>query len=278
MPLEMRSSASATVDKDRMRIRFLAIIAILCGVAGLISCGSSGSSTSNATQLAGNWQFTLQRASNPLIQKMQAGFLLQKGNTVTGSLLFTVGNTCTGLGNLTGTVNGNSVSFVVSQTAQTVTMSGTADASGKTMSGTYTTLAQGCGVSETGNWTATQVPAVTGTFSGMLSSLVDGSTASVSANITQGPNTGESVASISGTLNTQSACFSTGSVTGTIGGTQMIWNILASDGSQLGQIVMTLSTDANNPNGKYGFNSQTQFPPGTPCRFGDHGLVTIPSQ
>src|SRR5262249_54079694 len=193
------------------------------------------------------------------------------------------GSTCTGLGAVSGTVKGNAVAFTVQHTAQTITMSGTADASGKSMSGSYTLLAQGCGVSETGVWSAVAVPAVSGTFSGTLTSAADGSVSSVSATLKQGSNTGADSATLSGSIISPSdstpggasPCFNSGSISGTIGGTQMIWNILADDGSQIGQVVMSLSTDPSTPNGKYAFNQHPEFPPQTPCRFGDRGLATI---
>lgn len=263
----------------------IATIVLASWLAFLTACGGGSSSQPAGGQLAGNWQFTLLRNPAQTIIKTQSGFLLQAGESVTGTLMLG-GATCTGLGSLTGTVSGNAVSFTVQQTAQTITMSGNLDAGGSSMSGSYTVLAQGCGVSESGIWSAVQVPAVTGTFSGTLTSLVDGSTASVTATLKQGSNTGANWAAISGTITSpapsqpdlQSPCFTSGTISGSISGTEMVWNVLAGDGSQQGQVVMTLASDPTTPNGKYAFNAHPEYPPQAPCRYGDHGLSTLISQ
>ncbi len=236
----------------------------------LTACGGGSPDPPSPGSIAGNWQMSLQ--NNP--GKTPSGFLLQTGNSLNGTFLFS-GN-CAGVGPAQGTVSGLNVSMTISEADQVLGLAGTASSDGSSMSGNYTVLASGCGGPETGTWSANQVKALTGSFQATFTSVVTNDLVfHFAGTLTQGPNTGASYASLSGTMtSTDASCFSSASVSGLITGTSAVLNLATSDGVSLGKISTTLTTDASSMTGTYAFiNTQVPLACGS-----DYGTVVFSIQ
>src|SRR5579871_6978871 len=86
---------------------------LLCSAMLLVGCGRGSSNNSNPPvngtgALSGNWQMSLLPTGKTLA-KTQSGFLQQSGSTVTGGLMV-LDSPCSGVGNVTGTLDGSTVS------------------------------------------------------------------------------------------------------------------------------------------------------------------------
>ncbi len=254
------------------RLALLLVLSIF-----MAACGSSSHNNSDppaSASLSGNWQMTLQpNGSNAA--RTQSGFLLDNNGTLTGSVLLT-DYPCSGIGSVTGTLDGTDVTLVTDPVGLTVNMSGTTSSPGA-MSGTYTMLADGCttkGASpESGTWTATLVAPLTGNITGSFNSS-SGPTFSVTGNISQGQNSGASNAALTGTLSFSDYCLTTANVNGLISGTSVAINLVNTDGSQAGQIEGTISSSDGTTSltGKYVVDAATK-----PCKGanGDHGTLSF---
>jgi len=259
--------------KTRGSILFLIGLTILsaCG------CGASSKSAQAVGSIGGNWQFTLSAPSDgsfggaslsqtncgagagspcPLLL---GGFLLPNNSAINGALTFAilaVGQPpgtfpCSGSAPTTGSLNGQNVTLSVQAGLQTLSLTGTLSSDGKTMTGTYSSLAtQGCGTAQSSlPWTAVAVPVLSGQIQGFFHSRsshiqfdpgfpID-QDFPISGLLTQGPNTGASNATVTGTLNFQSAypCLGTqANVNGEISGNSVVLQIVASNGLDVGQI------------------------------------------
>ncbi len=243
------------------------------------ACGGGSSSTATTPSngpLSGNWQMVL---TNSVVtqfpkQLVQSGFLVQSGSSLRGNLLITGAQTCAGQGTVAGTVNQSNVAFTMNVTGQTISMTGTMAADGS-MSGNYTILATGCGQSQTGTWTGAQIKPLSGNFQGTLCSVpkqnCPDSPFSISGTITQAANIGNTSANLTGTVTVVgSNCVSSASISGAISGISVVANLLATDGSSLGQFYWTLPSDpSSTPSGTYSFVQHLH----TTCSGGDHGTV-----
>ena len=109
-----------------------------------------------------------------------------------------------------------------------------------------------CGTAQdTGSWTAMLVPALTGGFQGFFHSTTGTSFTNqdiaVSGTFNQGPNIGAATATVSGTLLFQDPvsllndypCLATASVNGTISGSTVLFQVLSTNGTVVGQIGQT---------------------------------------
>ncbi len=231
------------------------LLFILLELLVLTGCGGSGTSQpQSSARVAGNWQFTLATPSdNSFLGGLRGGFLLQNSSSVTGAVDFTVslpaesGGSPTicnsGSASITGTVLGEGVTLSAVAGSQTFALTGSLSADGSTMMGTYTsTDGQGCGTAQTGlQWSAVSVPALTGTVQGSFHSVLNPKLKdqdfAVSGSLTQGANIGASSATVTGTLNFEGyPCLTTASVNGQISGSSVILQVIASSGSNVGQI------------------------------------------
>jgi hypothetical protein len=226
-------------------------------IVALTACGGSSGTGIPAT-LSGNWQMTLQNATS---SETQSGFLLETANTLSGSFLLSgqtnSGQTsCSGVGSAVGQASGNNVQLTVSPAGQTVNLTGMSANNATSMSGNYSILAAGCGQTDLGTWSATLVDTLTGNFQATFSLSGSGTVFHFSGNITQGPNTGQSTATLSGTMtSSDSPCFTSATIGGVVSGTSVVWNWVSSDGSELGKYSGTMTTDATSIAGTYRFSN-----------------------
>jgi len=231
----------------------------------LSGCGSSTSSPSPGG-LSGNWQMTVY--TNPL--KTPSGFLLQSGNSLSGRFL--VSGLCPSVAPAQGQLSGSNVSLTINQTAQTMTLTGTATADESSMSGNYSNLANGCGQTQVGPWTASRVNTLTGNFQSTFTSGNVNAVFHFTGSVTQGANTGGSYALLSGNMtSTDATCFMSASITGQITGTSVVLNLEDSAGDSLGKVDAVLTTDATSASGTYEFSSPTVK---LPC-VSDYGTVVF---
>lgn len=270
-PIKAQSEACggpAKLSRNVLAFRVQAGLVLLLVGFMLSACNNAASNpaTTNGV-LAGNWQFQLTtdgsfgslpspncqptqgQTSSPLCM---GGFLLQTNGAVTGQLQYSIttpsqtGAFCNaGSAAVTGTVNSQAVSLTASAGPQTFTLTGTLSSDGSTMMGTYSSSGPGCGNALTGSaWVATLVTSLSGPFQGRFHSTGTGSDTAlanqdfpVSGTLAQGPNTGTTSVSVTGTLNFQGyPCLSTASVNGQISGSSAILQIIAPNGVAVGQI------------------------------------------
>lgn len=200
---------------SRMTNRLLKITVALAlsSVAAWTACGGGSGSLSGTLKpgsgvLSGNWQVALTSTggTSPTVST-ESGFLVQSGKQISGNLTYQSAR-CAGTGLVSGTADGAHIGLSVSQPGlgikltgstgtQRVDASGAACTAGGSASGTSCLmgncilLASGCGSSETGTWTAFQIPSLSGTMSGALTQNKTGVTSPASITLQQGPNTGE---------------------------------------------------------------------------------------
>lgn len=156
-------------------------------------------------------------------------------------------------------------------------LTGTLGSNSTSMSGNYTILGTGCTstnlVPGSGTWSANLVSSLNGNIQGTLVSKTQGDFA-MTGNVTQGPNTGISNATLSGTVNVPGYCIGTATISGAISGTSVIINLLSSNGTQIGQIAATTSLDGTLLNGTYNFIGEGST--GTAgCKAFDSGTVSF---
>lgn len=245
---------------NNQKTKIATAVALIC-VGMWAACGGKSSSSSTTTPgngaLSGNWQVALTNTSgkSPTVST-ENGFLVQTGKQVSGNLTFRSKN-CTGTGAVSGITDGATVAFTVNQPGLGINLTGdlgiasvdgtgaptcTAGgaSSGKScLSGNYVLLASGCGSSESGTWTAYEIPPLSGTMSGTLIQNNTGVTSPASITLQQGPNQGGSSATVTGTLTAgsgASACIASGSVTGQVSGNAVILGILSGPDNTVGTI------------------------------------------
>jgi hypothetical protein len=236
----------------------------------VVGCSSGSGSNASSADMAGNWQITLQ---GPTTTYSQSGFLLQSGKSLNGQFLLS--GSCAGVGTVQGQAGNANVSLTVNQPAQIINLSGASGANGSSLSGSYSMLTGGCGTSEVGTWAALKVQALSGSFTGTFVSNASGITPfHFSGNVTQGPNSGASTASLAGTMTSNDAvCFRDASISGIISGTSAVFTLTSSEGLALGQFSGQTTTDATSATGTYDFfNAQTPIPG---CPGGDSGNATL---
>lgn len=256
-------------------------VACLVLSMALAGCGSSSKSDvpSSSGAVSGNWQISLQPANPKWRPTAQSGFLVDTNGVLTGSMMF-ADIACSGVGSVSGTVNGSDVSFNVTPTGINMEFTGSMSQP-STMTGSYTILSSGCSgvysAPQTGTWTADLVTPLNGNIQGTFVSH-EGVTYPISGQLSQGANTGVSNANISGTFDATGYCFftATANVTGAISGTAVVLNIVDTNGTQIGQIIGTSTLDGTSVTGTFrmiGFGQGVGAKP--PCVNGDSGTVTF---
>lgn len=252
--------------------------ATLVFVMILTGCGGTSNSKIPPGNLSGNWQMTLASSSS---SETQSGFLLQSGTTISGSLLFS-GQTisgqvsCASVGSVLGQLSGGNLTITESPAGQTINLTGTPATNFSSMAGNYSIFASGCGQTEVGTWTATQVSPLTGNF-GATFTLAGSNDFHFLGTITQGSNTGDTNATLSGTMTSaDSPCFTSATLAGVISGTTVVINLLTSDGVTLGKFSGATTTDATSVTGGYKFSNASDPTALGSCEgFGGNTTITI---
>lgn len=238
-------------------MRVVAAIALVISLCALVSCGGSSSpAPQNTGLMTGNWQLNLTEGfPPPATQISVGGFLVQSNNSVTGSVQgpTIVGGSgtapCGGISPFVGTISGQNISFSLNPGGTEFDFTGTVSSNGQTMSGSYQALGGAClGVPTSGTWTGTQVPPLSGSFTGTLVSTEympaytgllgsSGIPISVSGSFTQSPNNGASNASLTGTITAVGyPCFKTAYLSGTINGQNVYLDVYDYSGVQIGTL------------------------------------------
>jgi len=145
-------------------------------------------------------------------------------------------------------VNGQNVSLTINEFGEEVNLTGTVPSSNAPMSGEFSFLSGGCNAFPgSGTWSAIQVVPINGSFHGTFKSTLpppNNGTVDVAGTLTQGPNTGGSTATLTGSISVVGAphfCsyLSTATISGLISGTSVSLNLFGPNGSlitQIGQI------------------------------------------
>jgi hypothetical protein len=191
----------------------------------------------------------------------QTGFLLESGTTLTGGLQLS-GQTvsgqaeCAGVGAVQGQAHGSQVAMTVTQAGRLINLTGAAASDFTGMNGSYSTLSAGCGQTEVGSWTATAIKPLNGNVQMTFTSDVTAVVFHFTGKIAQGANTGQTTATLSGSMtSTDAPCPSSASIGGVISGTSVILNFQAEDGSSLGKFEGTMTTDGSSVSGFYRFSN-----------------------
>jgi hypothetical protein len=242
----------------------------------LSACGGNSNSGNTTGNFAGNWQMALQRDQTTTL-KTESGFIVQSGGNLGGNFLLNGSTVCPGVGSAQGQVKGSNVSITVNQIGQTVNLTGVLDSSGS-LTGTYSILASPCGINQVGSLTAMQVKTLAGTLQGTFTSNKTGGLVyQSSGKVAQAPNTGASAADLSGSMTSSNApCFSELSISGSISGTSVVFNLLSTEGLALGQFHGTTTADATQITGIYDFLN-TLPPPLGGCQDTGTAVFTVGS-
>jgi hypothetical protein len=258
------------------RIAFLLALPLLMTACSSSSNShSSGSSSSPSGALSGNWQMTLQSSDPKAKPLAQSGFLLQTGNAVTGSVIVS-NSSCSGIASVSGNVNGSDISLEINPTGTVINQTGTI--SGQSMSGNYSILSTGCSgthdaAPQSGTWTASLVTPLSGNLQGTYTSNRLGPFA-VTGQVSQGPNTGISNATLSGSLSVPGYCFTAANITGAVSGTSVVMNLVDTDGTQVGEIIGTSSLDGTSLTGTLKLIGLGQSAR-QGCKSSDSGTITL---
>ena len=263
----------------RNETKLLAAVSLLCLLGPILSCGGGGAPTSQSTSLSGNWQIALSRHVLPKPPLIYTGFLIQSGNSITGSVLFNLASVgsgrCEGVGSVTGNFESQTVTLIIDELGESVSLNGTLSSnstsnttSTMSLTGEFSNLAGGCtNYTNTGTWIATNVAPLSGSFHGTFTSaaIPSNGTLNVTGTLTQGPNTGSSSATLTGTIAvsgnpTFCSYLSSATITGLISGTSVALSLYGPNGSlitQTGELgtnsTVTITPDAKSLTGTYSF-------------------------
>jgi len=288
--LTMTGSELMQTQKAR-RLHMAARLALLLqSIVLVVSCGGgsgnpapaggSNAIASSAAWITGNWLISLQKSSGITKAAVQSGFLLASSNSISGSVLID-DPTCPGVGDVSGAVKASSLEMSVAAGGQTISLSGASGSDKTSMAGNYVTLATGCGTSETGSWIATLVPPLNGNFQGVFTSNSTGVVAPVSGQVSQAQNAIGANAALAGNLTaTGSSCIAAANISGVVSGTTVVWNLLNSSGTQIGQASGAMNIPGDNGiasiQGTYRILPLPRPQPAhTPCVSGETGTLCV---
>jgi hypothetical protein len=296
---------------------------IVAGTFLLSSCGSSSYTTLPTLpltpQVGGNWQFIVANPSDQtFVGGIQGGFLQQddKSGAVTGSVSYSVALpqsasaavVCnSGSTVVTGTLTGHTLTLTAVAGTQTFTLMGALSLDNLSLAGTYSSTAgtatdgSPCGTAQSGlPWSASWVPPLTGVIQGGFhgtggSAGLSHQAFPVTGFVSQADNAGASSARVTGTLTFTNPttlvadypCLSTVSLDGLISGNVVTLQMLAGDGTVLGQAGGLLTGQAipydivhggnvlrDPAGGGYTVNSPA-CPSATPANPGDAGNICL---
>jgi hypothetical protein len=255
-------------------------ILFLLGLSLFLSgCGSSSDPAPDPPgALSGNWQMTLTKTDTPKIVKTQSGSLVQNGDLITGSVIFT-DTPCSGVGTVSGTTDGSTISLTVDPVGTSVALTGYVSTQQNSMSGNYTILSTGCAGSQsapqTGIFNAELVTPLSGNLAGTFSDDTIDETYAVTGQVSQGANTGVSSTPLSGSLTFTGFCYADANIVGSISGTSFVMNLVDSDGAQIGQVFGTTTPNATSLTGTYEILGLGTGAVGRGCVNGERGKVSL---
>lgn len=240
--VEARSLCGRKCTLLEKSVRRLSVFVLLTVLIPVVACGGSPSATLQGSSLSGNWQITLSAGSSSAL--VFTGFLIQSGNSLNGSLMDDISN-CPGVDTVTGTFDGQNASLNIDQPGDTISLSGTTVNIGAPISGSFTSQSGTCKPPSSGTWVAVPIAPIGkdsfGSFHGTFKSVAGNGSVTVKGTLNQGPNTGSSTSTLSGTLATTSgAAFCSyvlpGTITGLISGTSVQLNLIGENGLQYAQL------------------------------------------
>ena len=268
---------SCLMASHAIRVAGFCVLLSLVGLTISGCGGGNAGSSQNAAAMSGNWQFAMSAPpDNSFLGGLQGGFLVQNNGQINGQIIFSISLPSSDGGEPT-ICNSGTAAITGTISGQTVTLNatvGTLDQNGNPATQTFAlsngqlssdnSVIQGgtysstigyyqnqagqiavCGTAQTGvQWSALSVPPITGSFQGFFHSLggaagLENQDFPVIGNLSQGPNTGASGATVTGTFNFQSStypCLSTAAVTGQISGSSVVLQIFTTNGLDAGQI------------------------------------------
>ncbi len=228
----------------------------------LAGCGGTSSTPSSNGPLSGNWQINMVAAEPSGTTTLSAaGFIMESNDALGGSVqgpttVSASGATsCGGVGPVSGTINGQNVSFSLNPGGTVFNFTGAISSDNSSMSGVFQAIPGACtAAGTTGTWNAVLIPPLNGNFTGTITStymeFLQGTSApvpvTVSGSFTQSSNADGSNASLTGTINAVGyPCFTTALLTGTISGQNVYMDVFDYNGEQIG----TLGVPPSSANG-----------------------------
>ena len=129
------------------------IAKLICGVVVLAAILPAGCGSSSNGAMSGTWAFALSTTENYILATAD---LKQSGNQISGSATVTGEPTgCGSTATMTGTVQGNNLILQFADTGAIITLSGQANTTFTSASGTYEVTSGSCIQNgDMGNWTA----------------------------------------------------------------------------------------------------------------------------
>jgi hypothetical protein len=228
--------------------------ALLLGL--IVSCGGGAdkapaSGTPSTIDVTGNWEFTATSTVFSATSSTIVGAFRSTGAQLSGTLHIS-GSPCFDFSTnlvVTGTLNGTAASLNSSPVnGHTVSVRMTVTTDGSSASGTYS-VAGGCAAGDTGNITGFRVPPVTGGWGGAFTDS-EGRQIGVSASLQQGAAEANGFFPLTGTTQfTNSVCFTSGTVNGSLAGTFAVADITTNNGTI--QFEGRIDWAANALNGDY---------------------------
>ena len=214
-------------------------------IVALLGCGGGGGNDNSGlsggetpitpTNIAGNWKVSTTSTAFPGQHDSAAGFLVQKGNNVSGTML--IGSLrCASDAAFTGTITGTAFTATMNESGQIVTLTGTATTDGNSISGSYSAPAGGCTNGDMGTFSGQRFKPLSGIYTGTLESFLS-SNFQVTLQVAQA-----GLGQLSGSVTVaDSECFATLPFSGSITGDA--FSILAED-EQWNSIAISGTTNA----------------------------------
>jgi hypothetical protein len=200
-----------------------------CGVA---SSGSGGTGGNTGPGMQGAWEITaISNMPSGVQTLVEADFSQSADNVSSGGRQLVVAtiqggiaqvNPCSTQPSFSGTLNGTALSGTLTEGTQSIQITGTLSADGKSATGTYT---GGCMNGDNGTFTASSIAPVSGTFSGTLTDNSN-NPAATTIQVTDGGN--ESFTAM-----------------GQVTDQNVMYNLSVSNGSQIGALFGGAGTSSN---------------------------------
>ena len=128
------------------------IAKIICAVVVLATLLPAGCGSGSNAAMSGTWSFALATTQNFILATAS---LKQSGNQVSGPATVTGPTGCGSNATVSGTVQGNNLSLQIAESGAVITLTGEANTTFTSASGTYEVISGSCVQNgDTGSWTA----------------------------------------------------------------------------------------------------------------------------